>query len=93
MTIEEIALKYWLCNCAEIYTSRGLTAPDCPYHAFCVEEAMEEYAKQEAIGFSIWMKENSCREGQDLWTCRFTRWKERHTISELYDLFQQQKQK
>lgn len=43
---EAIALKYGLCKCDEIYTSRGLTAPDCPYHSMCVTEAMDEYMEQ-----------------------------------------------
>jgi hypothetical protein len=38
-----------LCTCDEIYTSRGLKAPDCPWHSLGVEEAMEEYAKEVAI--------------------------------------------
>lgn len=45
---EAISNNYGLCTCEEIYTSRGLTAPDCPWHAHAVEEAMEEYAKQHA---------------------------------------------
>ena len=36
---EEIALKYGLCKCDEIYTSRNMVAPDCPYHSMCVTEA------------------------------------------------------
>lgn len=47
-TAKEIAIKYGLCNCDEAYTSRGLTAPDCPLHGFAVEEAMEEYAQSVA---------------------------------------------
>lgn len=43
-TAEEIALTYGLCKCDEAYTKRGLTAPDCPWHSCCVEEAMKEYA-------------------------------------------------
>lgn len=43
---EEIALKLGLCKCDEAYTSRGLTAPDCPYHSMCVSEAMDEYSKE-----------------------------------------------
>jgi len=31
--IETIAKKYFPCTCGEIYLSRRLTAPDCPYHA------------------------------------------------------------
>lgn len=45
-TAEEIALDHGLCRCDEAYTKRGLTAPDCPYHSFAVEEAMIEYARQ-----------------------------------------------
>lgn len=43
---EDVALKYGLCNCDIEYTSRILMAPDCPLHAFPVEEAMEEYRSQ-----------------------------------------------
>lgn len=43
---EEIAIDHGLCRCDEAYTKRGLTAPDCPYHAFAVDEAMEEYSRQ-----------------------------------------------
>jgi len=45
-TAEEIALTYGLCKCDEAYTKRGLTAPDCPWHSCCVEEAMKEYATE-----------------------------------------------
>lgn len=48
---EEIAYHYGLCTCDEIYTSRGLYAPDCPWHSLGVEEAMEEYAKEVALAF------------------------------------------
>lgn len=44
--IEKICRKYGLCNCDESYTNRNLTAPDCPYHAFPIEEAMIEYATE-----------------------------------------------
>lgn len=46
--LEQIALEYGLCKCDEIYTDRGLTAPDCPWHAFAVQEAMEAYATEVA---------------------------------------------
>lgn len=45
-TAEQTALDHGLCRCDEAYTKRGLTAPDCPYHAFSVEEAMQKYAAQ-----------------------------------------------
>jgi hypothetical protein len=47
MTPEQIALEHGLCTCDPIYSSRGLTAPDCPWHAYEVEAAMEAYAKQQ----------------------------------------------
>lgn len=93
MTIEEIALKYGLCKCDEVYTSRGLTAPDCPYHAFCVWEAMEEYGKQEAEEFSEWVILNATKQNAQEYICRFTNWRKPHTIGELYEMYQQQKQK
>lgn len=40
---EEIARKYVPCRCDEIYTSRGLSAPDCPFHSTDPELAMDEY--------------------------------------------------
>ncbi len=43
---EEIAKKYFPCTCGEIYLSRNLTAPDCPFHAFDWDGAFEEYAQQ-----------------------------------------------
>jgi hypothetical protein len=46
MTKEDIAKKYWLCRCDEIYTSRGLTAPDCPWCSASVDEAMDEWASK-----------------------------------------------
>jgi hypothetical protein len=46
MTKEEIAKKYVPCRCDTAYTSRGLTAPDCPYHSTDPEAAMDEWAGQ-----------------------------------------------
>lgn len=46
--LEQIALEHGLCTCDEAYTKRGLTAPDCPWHAFAVQEAMEQYATEVA---------------------------------------------
>jgi hypothetical protein len=46
--LEEIALEHGLCNCDEAYKNRNLTAPDCPFHAFAVSEAMEQYAREVA---------------------------------------------
>lgn len=46
--LEQIALEHGLCTCDEAYTKRGLTAPDCPWHAFAVQEAMEAYATEVA---------------------------------------------
>lgn len=43
-TSEEIAIEFGLCRCDVIYTSRGMKAPDCPWHSMGVEEAMKEYA-------------------------------------------------
>lgn len=40
--IIDIAKKHFSCNCDEMYLSRGLAAPDCPYHSFdWVEFAIE----------------------------------------------------
>lgn len=54
-TKEEIIEEYIPCTCGEIYTSRKMVAPDCPRHAFAVEEAMDEYAKQQVIDTLDWM--------------------------------------
>lgn len=50
---EEIAKKYVPCRCDQAYISRGLAAPDCPYHSTDPESAMEEWAKQQAIDFAL----------------------------------------
>lgn len=52
MTIEEVAKKWIDCRCDEAYTSRNLTAPDCPYHSCDPEEAMKEWAKAQAIAYT-----------------------------------------
>lgn len=44
-TAEDIAKKHFPCTCGEIYLSRNLTAPDCPYHSFDWESAMQEVAE------------------------------------------------
>ncbi len=46
--LEEIALEHGLCNCDEGYKNRNLINPDCPFHAFAVSEAMEQYAREVA---------------------------------------------
>lgn len=50
----EVAIAYGLCTCDEDYINRGLTAPDCPWHSRAISEAMDEYAKQQAIEFFKW---------------------------------------
>jgi hypothetical protein len=47
-TAEEVLREYVSCECGEIYTSRGLTAPDCPLCSMhsCYIEAMEAYAME-----------------------------------------------
>lgn len=62
---EEIAIKLGLCNCHEIYTSRGLTAPDCPYHAFAVTEAMDEYMKECCLELLSYMAKRDFECGTD----------------------------
>lgn len=46
MTREEIAKKFVPCRCDVAYTSRGMTAPDCPFHSTDPEAAMDEYGTQ-----------------------------------------------
>lgn len=51
-TASEIAKEHIPCTCGEIYLSRNLTAPDCPYHSYDWEAALIECAKQAwASGF------------------------------------------
>lgn len=57
--LEEIALEYGLCNCDEAYTKRNLTAPDCPFHAFAVSEAMEQYARE--VAQLLWKERAICQ--------------------------------
>lgn len=83
MTQEEIALQHGLCNCDKIYTSRGLKAPDCPWHAFPVEEAMDTYARQEAIEFQNWIRDNTVADGAP----KLLHTTGRKTTEELYDLY------
>lgn len=45
-TAEEIAFHFGLCTCDEVYKSRDMSAPDCPWHSQAVEEAMIEYATE-----------------------------------------------
>lgn len=52
---EQIARKYVQCTCDEIFTSRNLTAPDCPYHSSDVESAMDEYAELQCVEFGAWI--------------------------------------
>jgi hypothetical protein len=40
------AIQHSLCKCDEAYTSRGLKAPDCPLHAYGIDEVMDIYASQ-----------------------------------------------
>ena len=54
MTQEEVALKWGLCKCHDDYKKRGLKDPDCPWHQFCIDEAMDEWAKLNAIEFFKW---------------------------------------
>lgn len=53
---EEIAKKYFPCTCGEIYLSRNLTAPDCPFHAFDWDGAFEEYAQQSQPSGMRWVR-------------------------------------
>jgi len=53
-TKEEIAKNYVPCRCDMAYISRGLYAPDCPYHSTDPEVAMEVWAKHQAIEFFKW---------------------------------------
>ncbi len=46
--IQEIGLKYFQCNCGEMYKSRNLSAPDCPHHSLEWEEACKEYASYQS---------------------------------------------
>lgn len=43
---DKIIQTHISCTCGEIYLSRNLTAPDCPYHANDWESPMEEFLKE-----------------------------------------------
>lgn len=47
MTLQEEIPKYIPCTCDEIYKSRGLEAPDCPYHNYSddIERLARLYAE------------------------------------------------
>ena len=64
---EEIAIAYGLCNCDEAYTLRGMTAPDCPWHSFAVEEAMDEWKDQETARLKELIQENKTSFKQELY--------------------------
>lgn len=97
-TKEAIAKKYVPCRCDEIYTSRGLTAPDCPYHANDPESAMDEWAKEIGCLFLEWLPDSGWRiypiyEGEyQLWykdSGDINVPDEQMTTSQLYDYFLQ----
>jgi len=44
-TAEEIIKAHIPCNCGEIYLSRNLTAPDCPFHSIDWETPMQFIAE------------------------------------------------
>lgn len=86
MTKEEIAAKYIPCTCGEIYLSRNIVAPDCPLHAFAIEEAMEEYRSQSNDQEIIEFVEHLGIKGK----FKDNEW---FTTSELLNMFREQKQK
>jgi hypothetical protein len=95
MTKEEIAKKYVPCRCDEIYTSRGLAAPDCPYHTTDPEVAMDEWAKQQAIAFMNWTLESGCPYSctdENQWT-NINDTYESITTAQLHDKFIEQQNK
>lgn len=60
-TKEGIAKTHVPCRCDVAYTSRGLKAPDCPYHSTDPESAMDEWSKQQSIAFMNWTLESGCQ--------------------------------
>jgi hypothetical protein len=94
-TREEIG-RYWVsCRCGKEYLDRKLTAPDCPYHSTDVEEAMDEWAKQQGIAFgkwlSDWVVENRSRYKTDNRGCWYVTYDGVYFMDQLYKLFSQQK--
>lgn len=88
MTKEDIARKYIPCRCDKIYTSRGLTAPDCPYHSTDPESAMDEYAKTISISFAEWKWNNVQGDAGSENDKRFLLYSGQSiTAEELYDKF------
>ena len=93
MTKEEIAKTHVPCRCDVVYTSRGLSGPDCPYHSTDPEMAMEEYAKQQAIAFGEWVDVNAVRNGFHEWTIGCGDLKKTYTSDQLYLQFIEQQTK
>lgn len=88
-TKEQIIEEYIPCTCGEIYTSRKMVAPDCPKHAFAVEEAMDEYAKNKAIDFAEWGNEQDLQGHPEGWVFKGDQFKKVHSMEDLYNLFLQ----
>lgn len=90
--MEAIALKHVPCRCDESYKSRGLEAPDCPYHSTDPQEAMKEWAKQQAIAFAEWLpKFRNDKMGNASTKAVFKEWAHK-PISEYFQLFLQSQQ-
>jgi hypothetical protein len=57
MTRRQIAHKHFPCTCGPMCLSRNKIAEDCSFHHEYWDEAMGEYAKQQATGFFVWAVE------------------------------------
>lgn len=53
----------------------------------CMIGTMDRHAKTISLLFAIYMNDNACRIGPDLWQIKPTQWKEQHTTSDVYDIF------
>jgi len=95
---EQIARKYVQCTCDEIFTSRNLTAPDCPYHSSDVESAMDEYSELRSVAFGEylgtfgWEMCNPVGIEPNKWVSHINVQLGIKTTSELYKLFLQSQQ-
>lgn len=57
-TKAEIIENYFVCQCGESYALNDTIDPSCYLHSGCIEEALDEYAAEVAINFSLWLRFN-----------------------------------
>jgi hypothetical protein len=55
------------------------------------QQRLDEYAKQEAIGFNLFMEINAVRNGEDEWKYKGDNFKQQYTTDQLYTIYKNQK--